>query len=160
MIIEPYWITPQLSIVPRPHGGDWLDDEMLAMRQAGVDVVVSMIEPFEAQELGLAREEASAIQAGIRFVSFPIQDRGTPPNLEQFNQFLTSLEQVLAEGKRIGIHCRGCIGRSSVVAASLLIRAGAPTTQAWDQIEAARGSPVPDTLEQLEWVARHIRPLP
>lgn len=159
MIVEPYWITPQLAIVPRPRGGDWLDDEMLAMRQAGVDVVVSMIEPFEAQELGLAREEASATQAGMRFVSFPIQDRGTPPNIAQFNQFLTGLELALAEGKRIGVHCRGCIGRSSVVAASLLIRAGTPTAQAWDQIEAARGSPVPDTLEQLEWVAQHIGPL-
>jgi len=43
---------------------------------------------------------------------------------------------------------------------SLLIRSGIPASEAWSQIEAARGSPVPDTLEQLEWVDRHIRPKP
>jgi protein-tyrosine phosphatase len=160
MVVEPYWINTQLAIVPRPRGGDWLDDEMRALRHAGIDVLVSMIEPYEARELGLEREEASATQAGLQFVSFPIQDRCTPSDLDKFNRFLAGLEQSEAQGKRIGVHCRGCIGRASVVAASLLIRAGIPAETAWTQVERARGCPVPDTLEQLEWVAQYIRPLP
>lgn len=159
MVAEPYWITTQLAIVPRPHGGQRLGEEMLALREAGIDIVVSMLEEPEARELGLELEQAAAARAGLDFINFPIQDRGVP-NLQQFNQFLAELEKSIAEAKRIGVHCRGCIGRASVVSASLLIRSGIPAEEAWDQIETARGSPVPDTLEQLEWVRRYIRRLP
>ena len=160
MVVEPFWITETLAIVPRPRGGDWLDDEMLAMREAGVGIVVSMLQEFEAKELGLEREEAAAILAKLRFIHFPIPDRGVPVDFDRFSELLTALEKHAAEGKRVGIHCRACIGRSAVVAASLLIRAGIPAEQAWNRIEAARGSPVPDTMEQLEWVVQHMRPSP
>jgi protein-tyrosine phosphatase len=159
MVVEPYWINRQLAIVPRPRGGDWLDDEMLALRDAGIDIVVSMLEESEAKELGLEQEEAATTRAGMEFVNFPIQDRGVP-NLQHFNQFLAKLEKSIADSKRIGVHCRGCIGRASVVTASLLIRSGIPASDAWNKIEEARGSPVPDTIEQLEWVDRHMRPNP
>lgn len=159
MVAQPYWINAHLAIVPRPRGGDWLDDEMQALRLAGIDVIVSMIEPAEAEELGLDREGSSARRTGMEFVSFPIQDRTTPPDLDLFDRFLAGLEQNMAEGKRIGIHCRGSIGRSSVVAASLLIRAGTGVEETWRQIEVARGCHVPDTPEQFEWVNRRIRQL-
>jgi protein-tyrosine phosphatase len=158
MVVRPYWINTQLAIVPRPRGGDWLDDEMRALRAAGIDIVVSMLEAPEADELGLGQEEAAAKLAGIWFVNFPIPDRGVP-RLPPFGEFLAELENNLAENKRVGVHCRGCIGRSSVVVASLLIRSGIPAAEAWNQIETARGTPVPDTLEQLEWVDRNIRPI-
>ena len=158
MVAEPYWITAQLAIVPRPHGGQRLGEEMLALREAGIDIVVSMLEEFEAAAVGLETEEAAATRAGLDFIDFSIPDRGVPTNIAQFMEFLTNLETRLAQGARIGIHCYGCIGRSPVVVASLLIRSGISAEEAWNQIEIARGSPVPDTLEQLEWVARHIRP--
>jgi protein-tyrosine phosphatase len=159
MVAKPYWITKQLAIVPRPRGGDWLDDEMQALRDAGIDIVVSMLEGPEAKELGLEREEVAATRAGLDFINYPIPDRNVP-KLQEFDNFLVRLEGDLANNKRVGVHCRGCIGRASVVVASLLIRSGSPAGEAWNQIERARGCPVPDTLEQLEWVDRNIRPLP
>ena len=68
MIARPYWINSQLAIVPRPQGGELLDEEMLALREAGIDVVVSMLETREALDLGLATEVAAANHAGI-FIS-------------------------------------------------------------------------------------------
>ncbi len=159
MVAVPYWINEQLAIVPRPRGGDWLDDEMQALRDAGIDIVVSMLEKPEAKELGLEQEEAAATNAGMDFINFPILDRSVP-KLQEFNDFLVRLEDDLATNKRVGVHCRGCIGRSSVVVASLLIRSGTSVEEVWNQIESSRGCPVPDTLEQLEWVDRHIRRLP
>jgi protein-tyrosine phosphatase len=158
MVVQPYWINKQLAIVPRPRGGDWLDDEMLEMRAAGIDIVVSMLEDFEAKELGLEYEEAAAANAGIALFRFPIPDRNVP-ELSRFEAFLAELERELAAKKRIGVHCRGCIGRASVVTASLLIRSGIPATEAWNQIGTARGTLVPDTRGQLEWVDRNMRPL-
>jgi hypothetical protein len=39
-----------------------------------------------------------------------------------------------------------------------LIRSGIPVEDVWKRIEVARGCPVPDTMEQLEWVQRNIGP--
>ncbi len=53
-----YWIegvpTGKVAIVPRPRGGDWLEDEVRAWRAAGIDVVVSLLTDDEVRELGLA----------------------------------------------------------------------------------------------------------
>jgi protein-tyrosine phosphatase len=160
MVPRPYWIDGKLAILRRPGSRGSLNDEMLGLRAAGFDIVVSMLRDFEAADLELAGEEAAARDAGLRFVNFPIADGGVPDDLQQFDEFLADLERCLADGQRIGIHCYGCIGRSSVVAVSLLIRSGIPADQAWHQVESARGSSVPDTLEQLEWVGRHMGPKP
>ncbi|HWB31734.1 MAG TPA: hypothetical protein VG714_01045 [Acidobacteriaceae bacterium] len=156
MVTQPYWINPNLAIVPRPRGAEWLDDEMRALRQAGIDTVVSMLEPYEAGTLGLEHEAAAAEHAGLRFVNFPIPDRSLPASLEEFNILVDNLQAQIARGRRIGIHCRACIGRSSVLTASLLIRSGASAKQAWKQISEARGTQVPDTPEQRDWVERNI----
>ena len=157
MIAHPYWINSRLAIIPRPLGENWVFGEMLALRQAGIDIVVSMLEDFEAAELGLRQERDAAQYAGISFVSFPIPDASVPPDLEAFLEFLSRLEQQLESGKRVGVHCRGCIGRSGVVTASLLIRAGILPIEAWAAISRARGYPVPDTEEQKAWVNHHIK---
>jgi protein-tyrosine phosphatase len=158
MVAKPYWVTKQLSIVPRPRGGDWLDDEMLALRKAGVDIVVSMLERAEAAEVGLEQEAAAAERAGLQFVNFPVTDRSVPSNVQRFETFLIELERQIEGGKRVGVHCRACIGRASVTTASLLIRSGIPAETAWRKLETARGCPVPDTREQREWVDRNMRP--
>ena len=156
MIARPHWITAQLAIVPRPRGEDWLDDEMLALREAGIDVVVSMLEKDEARMLGLEREAISAKVANLGFVNFPIPDRGTPPEKATFENFLENIEYFLGNGKRVGIHCRASIGRSFVTAAGLLIRSGVPAEDAWLQISISRDCLVPDTKDQREWVDRQI----
>ena len=160
MKVEPYWITPTLAIVPRPSGGKKLQQEMIAMRKAGIDVLVSMLERPEAKELGLDQEEMAARQAGMRFITFPVPDHATPTETAKFERLLSVLEKLMREGKRIGIHCRGCIGRSSVVAASLLVRSGMKDDEVWMQIRKARGVPVPDTAEQRDFVRSQIKQKP
>jgi protein-tyrosine phosphatase len=158
MVVRPYWVTKQLAIVPRPRGGEWLDDEMKALRKAGIDIVVSMLERPEAAELGLDQEGPAAERIGMQFINFAITDRSVPSSVQRFESFLSAMELQLEEGKRIGIHCRACIGRASVATGSLLIRSGIEAQTAWKKIEAARGCPVPDTQEQREWVDRNMRP--
>src|SRR6266567_3098967 len=47
----------RISIMARPRGGDWLLDEIKALREASVDVLVSLLTPAEVMEFDL-REEA------------------------------------------------------------------------------------------------------
>lgn len=157
MIAQPYWITSQLAIVPRPRGNDWLQDELSALKEAGIDVVVSMLEEKEANELGLREEGSEAEIANLVFINFPVLDRSVPQNPKTFVEFLLRLESLITTGRRIGVHCRACIGRSSIVTASLLIRSGFSPVEAWLRISEARGFPVPDTEEQRLWVNQHIK---
>jgi protein-tyrosine phosphatase len=157
MVAQPFWITEHIAIVPRPRGGGSLDDEVAGLRESGIDVLVSTLEEAEAKELGLAEEAVAAFKAGVLFLNFPIPDRRVPGDKQAFADFLADLESLIAGGKRIGIHCRACIGRSSVLAASLLVRSGIPEQELWRRIEAARGMPVPDTAEQRRWVKEMAR---
>src|SRR5262245_8964792 len=65
------WLTDlggvDWDILPRPRGGDWLRDETMAWREAGLDVVVSLLEPEEAAQLVLEDEAAAAAASGIAF---------------------------------------------------------------------------------------------
>jgi protein-tyrosine phosphatase len=154
---HPYWINSRLAIIPRPRGDEELDDDMHALYEAGIDIIVSMLEPAEAAELGLQDEQSSALSAGIALLSFPIPDHGIPQDRKKFAAFLSGLERQMLAGRRIGVHCRGCVGRSGVVTASLLIRSGISHKQAWTQISAARGYLVPETAEQKAWVNYNIK---
>jgi protein-tyrosine phosphatase len=140
----------RLSTMPRPRGGDWLDQEMLAVRRAGVDVLVCLLTDTERAELGLAAEAGAAAGAGLEFHAFPITDFGVPdPGTIQ--PLLDLLTARLHVGRHVAVHCRGGIGRSSLIAAALLVRLGSPTEQAWQVITAARGVPVPETEQQRHW---------
>jgi protein-tyrosine phosphatase len=102
----------------------------------------------------------AARRAGMRFISFPVPDHGTPTDAQHFEKLLNLLENLTRERRRIGIHCRACIGRSSVLAASLLVRLGMKNDEVWKQIRAVRGVPVPETSEQREFVDSQVRQKP
>lgn len=148
-----YWIANTgLAIVARPGSDDRLEDDLLRLRNAGVQTIVSTVEEWEARTLGLAREREIATNLGIEFLSYPMQDRSTPSNLEDFRRFVKSLAARLEAGEKIGVHCRGCIGRSTVVTACTLITMGWSAMDALRAIEIARDFPVPDTDEQHAWI--------
>lgn len=153
---EIYWIESpwpgKSAILPRPRGGDWLEDEVRSWRQAGLDVVVSLLEKDEAADLDLAQEAELSRAAGLAFYSFPILDRSVPVSRQATLDLLGNLTRVLAEGKNVGIHCRQGIGRSALIAASLLVLSGFTAETAFEKISAARGCLVPETSEQREWV--------
>jgi hypothetical protein len=93
-------------------------------KQSGVDVLVSLLEPNEAIWLGLGQEGPLAEAAGMHFLSYPILDVHVPANVASFRAFVAGLADRLRAGERIGVHCRGSIGRSTVTAACTLIHLG------------------------------------
>jgi protein-tyrosine phosphatase len=141
----------RLSTMARPRGGDWLEDEMASLRQAGADVLVCMLTVPEMRELDLTEEAATAEAAGMRFIGLPTPDRGTP-DLQQFRALVAEIAADLENGQHVVVHCRMGIGRSSLVVAGVLIAQGMPPSDAWARISDARGLAVPDTPEQRHWL--------
>ena len=151
-----WWInegqTPRVALVPRPRGDDWLEDDLAGLKDAGIGVLVSLLCAEEAQELGLAEEGAIAERLGMRFIAYPVPDRCTPPDGNGFRTLVSELADLVREGHRVGAHCRACIGRSTVLIASLLIALGMEPEDALRRIETARECWVPDTPEQRAWI--------
>ena len=149
--IEGPW-TGRLAIAPRPRGGDWLEDEVRAWQQSGLDLVVSLLTPEEVAELDLDKEEGWCQAYGIQFYAFPIPDMGIPGSRKASVALIRQLDHALTEGKSMVVHCRQGIGRSGLLTACLLIASGATPEMAFQRISAVRGCPVPETMEQREWV--------
>lgn len=154
-----FWIEGNpavpLAIVLCPRGGRNLKDDLQEMARSGVQVLVSLLEPDEADWLGLSEESGLAAQLGMRFLSYPIQDVNVPANLPTFRTFVSVLADHLRAGERIGMHCRGSIGRSPLTAACTLIHLGWEAKDALKAIQTARGCEVPDTTDQLRWILHY-----
>src|ERR1700757_1970094 len=136
----------------RPRGHDWLPDDIRRSRQAGVEVIASALTSPEVEELGLEGEAEECAQSGLRFVSFPMADRSAPASPISFTALVDRLAEYSKNGKAIAIHCRAAIGRSSMIAAGVLIMNGLSPDSAFQTIEEVRGCPVRDTHEQRQWV--------
>ena len=151
-----FWIKGNppapLAIVLRPRGDDWLEDDLLKLKQGGIETVVSMLEEDEAVLLALSEESVLAKKTGLQFLSFPIPDTQVPTDTAAFRSFVAGLANRLRAGERIGVHCRGSIGRSTVIAACTLIQLGWQPKTALANIASARGLAVPDTQEQEDWI--------
>ena len=65
MKTELRWINEpwdgKITVVPRPRGGEWLEDEIRDWRSAGVDAVVSLLTDGEVPDLELSDEERFAV---------------------------------------------------------------------------------------------------
>ena len=128
MWTELHWVEGpwpgKLALASRPRGGDWLEDEMTAWRRAGVDTVLSLLTPEEAQDLDLKGEAREARAKGMKFASLPIPDREVPNSESEVTAILDRLDADLSAGKKVVVHCRQGIGRTGLVAACLLVSKG------------------------------------
>jgi len=158
-----YWIKGpwpgKLGILARPRGADWLEDEIAGWKEAGVNVVVSLLTSGEESELGLINEAEIVKRNGLTYIGFPTADYSVPKSRSRTQQLASELNDQLSRGVCVGIHCRQSVGRSSLIAACVLITSGESPESAFEHIEVARGVSVPDTAEQKEWAFSFARDL-
>ena len=143
-----------LATMPRPRGDIWLPDELESLKRLGVGVLVSLLETDEAQALGLSRTADIASNLHLDFIGFPIPDFGIPTDLEAFTDLAKHLARHLRTGISVACHCRGGIGRSTLLAAATMVSLGDDPSTVFDAISRARGLVVPDTARQVEWFDR------
>lgn len=156
MLVKIYWIdeieSGRIGIMPRPRGGDWLEDEIKSLKFSGVDVVVSLLESEEITELDITEEKNLCEANNISFLSFSIKDRDVPLSTQETFDFAQKSSNLLKNGKNLVIHCRQGVGRSALIAACVLVLNGFSSEEAFEKIKNARGCDVPDTNKQRDWV--------
>lgn len=150
-----FWIPFEADIflgtMEHLQGGSDLMDEAAALVDEQVTTVVSMLSLEEVDVLGLSQEEKVLGQSGIQFLHYPVDDRSVPPSVPDFRKICASICEQLLAGERVAIHCRYGIGRSSLMAACIMLCLGEDPDSIFDRIAEARGQAVPDTNEQKEF---------
>jgi protein-tyrosine phosphatase len=146
----PLYVSGRFYVMPKP-SGDWLEDDIGAMRLEGIDYVVSMLTGDEVEELGLTEEPEICGRLGVAFSRFAIEDRGVP-ELAELVPVVEGIVDDLTRGKSVAVHCRAGIGRSGLLVACVLTRFGHSAEAAIESVSRARGVPIPDTAEQAEFV--------
>ena len=131
--------TIGLTLAPGKHqlcamSGTWQRDlatDLDVIQAWRADMVVSVLEPPEFEELGIEQLPRAVATRGMRWLHLSITDLCAPSTtfLEQWPVHSIALRKELFVGNRVLIHCKGGLGRSGTVAAMLLMD--------WDQRTAA-----------------------
>jgi protein-tyrosine phosphatase len=101
-----------------------LPTDFAALKAAGVDLLVNLMEGPECVRYGMADYDAEAELSGLAIRRFPIVDVNVPEDPQAFAELVKELYAELTTGKTIVVHCLGGLGRSGTLAACLLIRDG------------------------------------
>lgn len=129
-----YVIPEKLAGCAKPHGIAGLR----ALSRRGVGAVVSLTEePLDGKTLA---------KYGVITLHLPIRDF-TPPTQEQIDRFVLFVDERIAEGRRVAVHCHAGMGRTGTMLAAYLVHAGATAEEAMLRVRRLRPGSI-ETREQ------------
>ena len=127
---------------------------------AGVDFFLDLtrfgeMAPYEH----FLRAEAASMGIPVEYRRWTIRDMGVPPR-EEMQRLLDLLDQALAAGRTVYVHCWGGVGRTGTVVGCYLVRHGMTGEEAlawlrevWPTVAQSAWHPVtPETREQQRFV--------
>ena len=131
-----------------------LDKDLTRLREYyRTDILVSLIEEHEFEELKIQTMRERAKDYGIEILWFPIRDMSVPAEVEHYATLIEMILSALRTGKTIVAHCMGGLGRTGLVAASILVALGSTADEAISAVKAARSGSL-GVSEQEKFVAQ------
>lgn len=153
-IPDSYWLEPgRLLAGEHPGGRDEQDTRtrLARFREAGVTVFLDLTEEGERAPY------APSLDGWARTIRFPLRDRSCPDS-DWMTIVLDLLDELLAAGEVVYVHCFGGIGRTGTVVGCYLVRHGMSGEEALATIARLRaGTPSgwcesPETPAQRQFV--------
>lgn len=152
----PDGISGKLYLHSMPGRYEPFDQAVAAIRLRGISQVICLVssDEIDAKSPDYARLLRSN-HLPWRQEMFPIVDFGVPRDRMAFFSLAERTASSLRGGANILVHCGAGVGRTGLLAASVLILFGLPLAEAVRRVEAA-GSHAerPEQVELLEWVAQ------
>ena len=134
--------------------GNWERDlakDLMKIKESGYDVVVSLIEAEEFEELQVeGLRDGLVEELGMSWHWVPIADFSTPE--QSVNTKLNEILIFIEEGKSVFVHCKGGLGRAGLVSAWLLTHFGRTSFEAIREVREARSPSAIETKAQEKWV--------
>jgi predicted protein tyrosine phosphatase len=162
--LDSYWVIEDQFLAGAYPGN--LEEEktrqkLRSLINAGITSLIDLTRPGDTYNpyQKLMKEEAPNFQIELEWLNFPIADYDTPsPAL--MKQILDTVDQHLAAGKRVYMHCVGGIGRTGTVVGCYLVRHGLSGEEALIQLESLRRDAAswwhrsPESDYQIEYVRK------
>ena len=153
-------VAGRLLLHSMPGRFETLDKVWHQVKTDAVGAIVCLNEDFEIRQK--SAKYAEALEAGTvpcSVVPFEIREGGVPENKDAFWALATDIANRLHAGEAVLVHCAGGVGRTALLAVSVLLAMGTPIKEAESLVSRA-GSMV-ETMPQMEmlsWCAS--QPLP
>lgn len=131
--------------------------KLAQVRDAGIDFFLDLTEAGEQAYDGSPLQPYAANVAPAVVRRFAVRDNDVP-STTTMRDILDVIDEAMADGRCVYVHCWGGVGRTGTVVACWLIRHGATAREAIDFIrERRRGQPQgeresPETAEQQAFV--------
>lgn len=123
----------------------------------GVDVLISLLEPFEYDMLNVPDLFDEARTRGIEVVHLPIVDGHVPRpgQTESVASLIGTARDAVGNGKSVVIHCRAGLGRTGTIAAMLLTTYGHDAESAVAAVRRVQPQAV-ETHVQHEYIRQFV----
>jgi protein-tyrosine phosphatase len=141
-----------LGLAPYPGRID-LEADVAAIRAWGAAAVVTLQPADELDVLGIGRLGALVRAAGLDWHHLPIRDLCAPAEEAEagWDALRDAVLDRLERGDRIVVHCRGGLGRTGTIAASLLVARGLDPESAIALVRHVRPGAI-ETTDQERWI--------
>lgn len=158
-----YWVIPKRFLAGEYPGGfnnDRVRQRLDASLDAGLDTFINLTKADELPPYTtVLREEAKAYDRDVKVINLPIHDFGLPTHDEMVD-ILNHIDDALANGRNVYLHCWGGIGRTGTTVGCYLVRHGMTGDQALAQLaqwwehdpRRAYYPRTPETDEQVKFV--------
>ena len=139
-----------------------LETDLKRLREEyGVGVLVSLMEHDEYSDLEIPELFREAKEQGMEVFYLPIPDYGVPnaPEDDDYRPFIEDVAKRIEEGETVVVHCRGGLGRSGLVAASVLVALGHSAEGAIRTVREAREGALetPDQEDRVRWFEMELQ---
>ena len=160
---ESYWVIPGQFLAGEHPGRFNLHEtrsRVDALLRGGIDTFIDLKSPGELPSYEeILQEQAHHRGRTAKLLNFPIEDRGLPSHLE-LTAILDTLDETLANGQKVYLHCWAGVGRTGTVVGCYLVRHGRTGQQAllqiaewWQDVPQNRFFPrAPETDEQVRFI--------
>ena len=166
-----YWVVPgrfAAGEYPGATNRRQAAGRLRTLLRAGIDHFINLTERHEP--LGpyaeVAAQEAGQLDMTVVHARHPIGDMRVPRRPQQTAGILDAIDEALADGRNVYVHCWGGIGRTGTVVGCWLVRHGMTGDEAldqiaewWQDVEKSYIHPLsPQTHEQRRYVRNWAEP--